>query len=58
MFKLAQGVEVKKRAGFQKRVKLARVINTYCCSICSELNARIQVFSWAESESTQHQKAY
>ena len=23
-----------------------------------QLNARIQVFSWAESESTQHQKAY
>ena len=49
MFELAQGVEVKKRAGFQKRVKLARVINTYCCSICSELNARIQVLTCTQA---------
>ncbi len=49
MFKSTQGVEVKKRAGFQKRVKLARVVNTYCCSICSELNARIQVLTCTQA---------
>ena len=49
MFKSTQGVEVKKRAGFQKRVKLARVINTYCCSVCSELNARIQVLTCTQA---------
>ena len=49
MFKSTQGVEVKKRAGFQKRVKLAQVINTYCCSVCSELNARIQVLTCTQA---------
>lgn len=49
MFKLAQSVQCVWAEEFRHLSELSEFIDTHCYSVCRELKAGIQMFSWTES---------